>query len=214
MSRDGLSKPLVTLGLVLSMVGALWAGLACGGQATITAAASSSTQLGPTTSTALDATTEATDPGASDQKVQELVDQLREAARRTSFTVYYLGTAYRTAQIAGVMSGNADSSGAPRLVDVVYRHTGHQDRLVVYLSQYDPTQRPDLEKPFPEWTLIREVEAHGYKDAIYRSGEPADALFYVARRGSTEISVTGYVSGGYLTEEQLVDIASLLVPAA
>ena len=212
MSRDGLRKPLVTLGFVLSMVGALGAGVACGGQTAITAGASSSTQLSSTTSSALDATPEATDPGVSDQKVQELLDQLREAARRTSFTVYYLGTVYRAAQIAGVMSGNADASGAPRLVDVVYRHTGHQDRLVVYLSQYDPMLRPDLDKPFPDWTLVREVEAQGYKDAIYRAGKPADALFYVARRGSTEISVTGYVSGGYLTEEQLVDIASLLVP--
>jgi hypothetical protein len=221
MAQSRLAKPLMILSLAFLMVGHLAAGLACGGQTTTvttvvltTGAAKTATTESTTTTVAATGATSsgAAAPAVSDPEVQKLLDQIQETARRASFALYYLGAAYRNAMIAGVMAGGTDSSGAPRVVGIVYRHPDRQDRLVVYVSEYDPVLRPDLKKPFSDWTFIREVETNGCRDVIYRCPAAASALFYVAQRGSTEINLAGFTSEGYMTEEQLIDIAPLLVP--
>jgi len=222
MFRGGLSKRPAILALALLLAVVPWVASACGARnssvttAVLPKAAVQTTGTHLTTTTVIPAgetSPESAGPRVSDPDTRKLLDQVREAARLSPFTVYYLGASYRNAMIAGVMAGGTDSSGTPRLVDMVYRHDSWGDRLVVYVSQYDPGSKPDLKKPLPGWTLIREVSTNGHADAIYRGGESTDPVFYVAQRGSTEICLGGYTSEGYMTVEQLIDIAPHLVPA-
>ncbi len=145
----------------------------------------------------------------SDPVVRGLPDQLRETAGRTPFTVYYLGTAYRDANtVEGFVPG--DSEGAIWEVSITYRSADQQNRLVVYLIEYDPVATPRLKKPLADWTLVGGVETGGLGDRIYRSG--TGILYYVATRGSTELNLAGQTTAGYMTEEQLIETASFLVP--
>jgi hypothetical protein len=220
-SRGRSSKLLPLAAVAFLTAGIIWAGSGCGDktpttpdtvptQAVVQSAAEPST-----TTTEIDpemTPAETNPPALSSTDVRKVLDQLREAAGRASFTVYHLGEAYDSALIAGVMAGDSDSNGAPRVIDIVYRRENLHTRLVIYLSQYDPTLRPDLKKPLADWTLVQEVGADDHNDAIYLGGSPANALFYVTQRGSTEISLAGYTRAGYLTQEQLIDIAPLLIP--
>jgi hypothetical protein len=167
---------------------------------------SSSTSVVITTGAALPQTTSST---ASDPEVQRLLDQLRETASSTPFTVYYLGEAHRDADMVEVL-GHEDSNGAVWEVSITYRSAGQRNLLVVNLIEYDPVATPRLKKPFADWTFVRGVETEGVGDRIYRSG--TGILYYVASRGSTELNLAGLTTAGYMTEEQLIETASLLVP--
>ena len=221
MRRDRSRKALRVVGMAFLVPLVLSAGLACSGRGA-TVATQAPSRVGVRTTTTGPATTMvATTEGTSSRtavsavvtaEMQKVLDQLEGVAGQTSFTLYYLGSTYGNASIAGMMAQSKDPGASPGLVDIIYRSARSQDRLVVYLSQYDPTLRADLEKPLSDWTFVREVRTDGYTDAIYRSGDHTEALFYVAQRGSTEISLAGYTSSGYLEEEQLIDIAPRLVP--
>ncbi|MCL5735236.1 MAG: hypothetical protein M1274_06535 [Actinobacteria bacterium] len=207
----------MALSVAFVLTAVLWAGFACGGGsatgATAVAAggAIQSTNLS-TTTVISDGAAFSDTPGAPNPEVQKLLDDLREAARLASFGVYYLGKAYGNATIAGVMSASADSSSAPGRVDILYRSAGSKDQVVVYISEYDAALRPDLKKPLSDWTFIGEVKSNGQAGAIYRATDGGDSLFCVAQRGSTEITLSGYTSGGHIAEERLIEILSLLVP--
>ena len=221
MFRDGSCKPLAMLVLALLLSAVLGAGSACGGRTSGEMTAVSTTaavQIPVTESTSATVISSGAAPSdataaESDPLVRKVLDQLREAARRTPFTVYFLGASCGDATIAGVMTGSTDPGGRTQMVDIVYRHDDSPGKLVVYVSQYEPVSRPDLKKPLSDWTFVREAKTMGHTDVIYRGGESAELLFYVAQRGSTEINLAGYSSKGYMTEEQLIDIAPLLVPA-
>jgi hypothetical protein len=142
--------------------------------------------------------------------MQALLDELREIAARAAFTIYYLGPHYRNAPLVEV-SGGAD--GEILEVWVVYRQPKQGEMLVVDIASYDPAKTPQLKKPYAGWELVREVETDDSTDRIYRGASAADALYYVVQRGSTEVCFYGFTdAAGYMTAEQLMEIAPLLVP--
>lgn len=178
------------------------AGLAC----SVPPAESDSTNMVVTTGPTSLGTTSST---ASDSLVQVQLDLLRAIASRTPFTVYHLSTGYRDASIAEVV-GYEDSNGEVYEVSVTYRSADQQNLLVVYLTEYDPVATPRLKKPFADWTFVREEGSVGPGDSIYRSG--TGILYYVADKGSTELNLAGLTTAGYMNEEQLIEVASLLDP--
>ncbi|MBN1629491.1 MAG: hypothetical protein JW990_07000 [Thermoleophilia bacterium] len=138
-----------------------------------------------------------------------LLDELREVGGAVSFTVYYLGAEYQGAPISDVRTEGDDE----RLtVGIEYRRPEQGVMLTVQIREYGSWVL-EHDKPYVGWELVREMQVDGHRDRVYRGASAADILYYLAQRGSTEVILMGFTdTAGYMTEEQLAEMASSLVP--
>jgi len=138
-----------------------------------------------------------------------LLDELREVAAAASFTVYYLGAEYQGAPISDV---RADGDDERLTVGIGYRRPEQGVMLTVQIREYGSWVL-EHDKPYVGWELVREMQVDGHRDRVYRGASAAGILYYVAQRGSTEVMFMGFTdTAGYMTEEQLAEMASSLVP--
>ncbi len=117
------------------------------------------------------------------------------------------GPASAKAEVWKGFTAALDAYGAFQRVDIVLsaRPPGPASSVPLRI-------RPGAQtRPEEAFVRLDNRQQGDHTDVIYRSGKDK-ALVYVAQREPTEITLTGYTSVGCMREEQLIDIAPLLVP--